>query len=66
MKEITKIKIYITILFAIALLSMFALGYVIGLDIGKQKGTSYELVLVIEPQPDIAESVPKVEKEGKI
>ena len=66
MKPITKIKIYITILFSFAMLLMFVLGYLIGFDIGKMKSTSYELVLVIEPQPDIAESGPNIEKEGKI
>ena len=65
MKDLTKVKILIIILFLGALVSVFIMGYLIGLDIGKERGTSYTFVFTNEPIPDDIEPKPS-KGEGKI
>ena len=60
MKE-KKLKIIIIIVLAFYMAVGFIFGYLIGLDIGKQKA-SYMLVITITPMPDEAE--PKPSKGG--
>lgn len=60
-----RIKTIAIILLSLSMVAMCTLAYLIGFEIGKQKGTSYMLVLTIEPAPDEVE--PKASKdEGNI
>jgi len=62
----TKIKTIAIILLSFSLIGMFFVGYLIGLDIGKQKGAVYILTLTIEPMPDEFEPKPSKDKRDKI
>ena len=53
-----RIKTIAIILYSLSIIMMFVLGYLIGFDLGKQRATSYMLVLTIEPIPDDIEPKP--------